>query len=86
MQIRFTERFRRSYRELTADQARLVDKAIRTLAENPRHLGLRVKKMQGWEGIWEARASDALRLTFEMQNGALLLRNVGLHDDTLRNP
>jgi mRNA interferase RelE/StbE len=86
MRIEYTERFLRAYRALGTEEARLVEKALHQLAADPRYPGLRVKKMQGRQGIWEARASDSLRLTFEMHGDALLLRNVGAHDDTLDNP
>ncbi|MGI8878311.1 MAG: hypothetical protein ACR2G8_06820 [Candidatus Limnocylindria bacterium] len=42
--------------------------------------------MQGIAGIWEARASRDLRITFEVTQGVALLRNVGHHDATLRSP
>jgi mRNA-degrading endonuclease RelE of RelBE toxin-antitoxin system len=86
MRIELTERFTRAYRSLEAEDARRVDRALRMLAENPRQPGLRVKKMQGRDGVWEARASDSLRLTFELHGDVLLLRNVGAHDDALKNP
>lgn len=56
------------------------------LAEDERHPSLRVKRVQGTAAIWEARASDELRLTFERIAGGLKLRNVGHHDATLRSP
>ena len=86
MRLGYTERFRRAYRALSDQDARRVDRAIRLLADNPRHPGLRVKKIQATESIWEARAGRALRLTFEMHGDALILRNLGLHDEALRNP
>jgi hypothetical protein len=51
-----------------------------------RHPGLRVKKVQGTSDIWEARASHSLRLTFEIHEDLLILRNVGPHDKVLKNP
>jgi mRNA interferase RelE/StbE len=86
MRIEYTERFRRAYRALQGDDVRLVEKALRQLIADPRYPGLRVKKMQGRQDVWEARASESLRLTFEMHGDVLLLRNVGAHDDTLSNP
>ena len=86
MRIEFTDRFLRAYRALQGDEARLVEKALRQLAADPRYPGLRVKKMQGRQDVWEARASNSLRLTFEMHGDVLLLRNVGAHHDTLNNP
>jgi len=86
MRIRFTERFLRSYGELTGSEQELVDKALRLLASDWRYPSLRVKKMQGRSGIWEARANQSLRITFEISGDVILLRNVGQHDKTLDNP
>ncbi len=63
-----------------------VLKALRVLAENPRHPSLRVKPVQGTKGVWEARVDDQYRMTFEMLGDSLILRNVDNHDDCLRNP
>ena len=86
MRLQYTDRFRRAYRALTPEDRRRVQAALRRLAENLRHPGLRVKKMRGTGGIWEARASRGLRITFEMRDDALILRNVGRHDATLKRP
>ena len=85
MRIEFTARFERAYDVLEAHQIEQVDKALRLLAADPRYPGLRVKKMEGRRGVWEARASAPLRLTFEIRGDSILLRNVGLHDETLGN-
>lgn len=53
---------------------------------DPRHPSLRVKKLQGVASVWEARASDELRITFELIDRGLRLRNLGHHDTTLRSP
>jgi len=45
-----------------------------------------VRKLQGVAGVWEARASDELRITFELIERGVRLRNVGPHDETLRSP
>jgi mRNA interferase RelE/StbE len=86
MRVEFTTRFERAYAALEVNQAEQVDKALRLLAADPRYPSLRVKKMEGRKGVWEARASESLRLTFEMRGDSILLRNVGLHDETLGNP
>ena len=44
-----------------------------------------MRRVQGTATIWEARASDELRITFEMSESTILLRNVGRHDATLRS-
>ena len=86
MRLQYTERFRRAYSTLDDAEAELVDKALRLLASNLRHPSLHVKKMQGAQDIWEARASRTLRVTFELQGDILLFRNVGAHDAALKNP
>lgn len=81
-----TERFRRAYRSLASEEQKRVQNALRRMAENLRHPGLRVKRIRGTQGIWEARASRALRLTFEVEGNKIILRNVGSHDATLKKP
>ncbi|HZP95052.1 MAG TPA: hypothetical protein VFC31_01775 [Candidatus Limnocylindria bacterium] len=45
-----------------------------------------MKRVQGTAAVWEARAGDEPRITFEMIEGGVLPRNVGRHDATLRSP
>ena len=86
MRVARTERFRRAYRKLGPDNRKRARKAIRLLLENPRHRGLRVKRVKGTRGIWEARVSRSCRLTFELQRDTYLLRNVGEHNEVLGKP
>ena len=86
MQLLLTERFRQAYSSLEAADQDRVKKALRLMTEDLRYPSLRVKKIQGTKGIWEARASWSLRITFQIEEGSMLLRNVGQHDEALRNP
>jgi mRNA-degrading endonuclease RelE of RelBE toxin-antitoxin system len=86
MVIVLTERFRRAYRSLTTEDQKRVQNPLRRMSEDLRHPGLRVKRIRGTHGIWEARASRALRLTFEVEGDKIVLRNVGSHDATLKKP
>jgi len=64
-----------------------VKKQIRLLAENPRHPSLRSKPIQGAPGIYEARVDRDYRLTYQREaDDTLVLRVVGQHDETLKNP
>lgn len=64
-----------------------VLKAIRLLAEDPRHNSLRTKPIQGAPGIYEARVDAKYRLSYERIPGDILrLRVVGNHDEVLKNP
>lgn len=86
MKFIVTQRFEEAYRSLPETLQRKTEKALRLLAENPRHPSLRLKKIQGAQGIWEARVDRGCRMTLEIQSDAFLLRNVGKHDPTLDNP
>jgi mRNA-degrading endonuclease RelE of RelBE toxin-antitoxin system len=86
VRLQYTERFRRAFASLSERDAIRVEKALRLLASDPRYPGLRVKRIQGTGGIWEARASDSIRITFEMEGDVLVLRMVGPHDATLNDP
>jgi mRNA-degrading endonuclease RelE of RelBE toxin-antitoxin system len=81
-----TERFKRAAKKLDRPDRERLARALERLATDLRHPSLRVKRVQGTASVWEARASDELRITFEMIDGGILLRNVGRHDATLRSP
>jgi mRNA-degrading endonuclease RelE of RelBE toxin-antitoxin system len=88
--FRFSNRFAKRYSDLdAADQAR-VDRALELLDTNWKHPSLHVKKVQGHEGIWEARVSQVIRLTFQLEGkfqelDVCVLRTVGPHS-ILKNP
>ena len=86
MRLFLTDRFRKAYQSLAADDQGRVQKAIRLISGDLRHPSLRVKRIKGTQGIWEARASKSLRITFETEGDVLILRNVGYHDQTLKKP
>jgi mRNA-degrading endonuclease RelE of RelBE toxin-antitoxin system len=86
MQLLLTARFQRAYAALSPDDQKQVQKAPRMMSGDLRHPGLGVKRIRGTKGIWEARASRALRITFETQGESIILRNVGRHDEALGSP
>ena len=86
MRFVVTKRFESAYRALSTEWQGRIDKALRLLAENPKHPSLRMKKVRGAPGIWEARVDRGCRLTLEVHSDAYVLRNVGKHDETLGNP
>ncbi len=90
MLIRRTERFKKAFRALPAPIQEKAIKALRLLAENPRHPSLQVKKIQGAENIWEGRVDQKYRFTFQFESESnetvILLRNIDNHDECLKNP
>ena len=86
-----TNRFKRAYRKLDDRYRELVKKALAQFLADRTYPGLRVKRIQGTDKIWEMRAGRDIRITFEFQHDAegtraVVLRNVGHHDPTLKNP
>ncbi len=86
MRLVLTNRFKKAYQSLAADDQGRVQKAIRLMSGDLRHPSLRVKRIKGTRDIWEARASKSLRITFETEGYALFFRNIGQHDQTLKKP
>ena len=86
MKITRTARFKKAWKELTEEEKDLARKALRNLGTDLMYPALRVKKMQGVEHIWEARVSRSLRMTFQIEGDAIVLRNIGRHDETLERP
>jgi len=86
MRLILTNRFQKAYQSLATDDQGRAQKAICLMSGDLRHPSLRVKRIKGTQGIWEARASKSLRITFETEGDALILRNVGHHDQTLKKP
>lgn len=86
MRIAWSGMFNDAWSKLTSEEKQLSRKAMDKLVLDIRYPSLRVKKIQGAEGIWEARVSRSIRLTFEIAGNMIVLRNVGQHDETLKNP
>ncbi|MDO8588939.1 MAG: hypothetical protein Q7T82_18080 [Armatimonadota bacterium] len=97
MRFIVTRRFEDAYRSLPEALRRKTDKALRLLAENPKHPSLSLKRTLCFGtksesrsistvGIWEVRVDGGCRMTLEIRSDAFLLRNVGKHDSTLGNP
>lgn len=86
MRVRRLRQFERAYRRLSKEDQDRADKALSLLVKDVRYPGLRVKKIRGTVDIFEARVSDALRLTFQLEKDLLVLRVIGRHDQVLRKP
>jgi mRNA interferase RelE/StbE len=85
MRIEFLDAFLEAYDSLPLQERERVQRAVQRLGENWRHPGLQVKRMHGKEGLWEARVTLSLRITFQLDGDLITLRNVGAHDKTLKD-
>ena len=86
MRLIRTERFKRAYRKLENQEQERVKQALVRLLADRTYPALRVKRVQGTAKIWELRASRDIRVTFEIEDNTIILRNVDHHDPTLKNP
>jgi mRNA-degrading endonuclease RelE of RelBE toxin-antitoxin system len=89
--LSFERLFLESYERLGQKERRIIDKAVKLLAQNPRHPSLKVHKAksvkakyssEGDDSVFIAYASKELRLTFEYgpELGMISFRNCGFHD------
>ena len=80
-------RFRRAYRRLDSPLQEEVDRALRELPNSAAlPTGRNLKKVRSRTNTWEIRVNKGVRLTFEVENGTCVLRNVGEHDKVLDDP
>lgn len=86
MEVFLSEQFEEAYQKLSDTERRSVRKALNLLGQNLRYPSLRVKKMEGKKNVWEACPSRRLRMTFEVVEGTIIMRNVGEHDRILKKP
>ncbi len=82
--------FLESYASLGTREKKAIDKAVKILADNPRHPSLNIHKAKnvrgkystGGKDVFIAYATRKLRFTFEYgpEPGMIALRNCGYHD------
>lgn len=86
MNFILTSHFKKAYKSLPQEVKNRVKETLRTFSTNPRYPSLHTKKIKSTKNIWEMRVSSDYRITFQMVKDYLILRNVGHHEPTLKNP
>lgn len=86
MELFFSERFKKDYKLFSGDIKQVIDSKLKILSENPLHPSLRTKKIKGKEDIFETSINIHIRITWNYYKGKILLRTIGEHDKTLKNP
>jgi len=87
----WTPRFKRAFKKIPKQTQLLFGDRIAQFEDDWRHPSLRVKRIEGTEGIWEASVNMSIRFTFSWlkdEHGYEIcqLRNIGDHDHCLRPP
>jgi len=86
MKIYYSEQFRANIQTLSIEVKKVLKKKLEIMVENPKHPSLRTKKIQGQENIFEASINMNIRITWQYTDDGILLRNIGEHNKTLKNP
>ena len=83
MAVVLTRRFIRAFKRLAVHDQERVKRALALLEGAPGHPSLHIESIRGTKGrggeIRSMRASDAIRITFEVLDGDYYLRDVGGH-------
>jgi len=86
MNIYYSQLFVEKTKLLSIEARRALKNKLELMIENPRHPSLRTKKIQGQDNIFEASITMDIRITWQYTEDGILLRNIGEHDRTLKNP
>ncbi|MBA1337115.1 MAG: hypothetical protein HPY66_3551 [Firmicutes bacterium] len=81
-----SDRFKENYAKLNDEMKEKVKAKLQLMSKNPMHPSLRTKRVQGTQNIFEASVTMSIRMTWQYVENGILLRNVGKHDETLKNP
>ncbi len=84
--LRPTKTFKKAFKKKTPDQQGVIERALKLLAEDPRHNSLHTHRIRSVDGVWGARATQGNRITFEWDGDTIVLRNNCSHDEALRKP
>ncbi|ACM61615.1 hypothetical protein B0S90_0029 [Caldicellulosiruptor bescii] len=86
MKIYYSQLFKEKVNKLPPDAKKILKKKLELLLQNQYHPSLRTKKIQGTKDIFETSITMGIRLTWQYKEDGIILRNIGEHDKTLKNP
>jgi mRNA interferase RelE/StbE len=86
MEFIYTDRFKKSYKQLSKEEKKALHRKFLLMIKNPHHPSLRTKKVQGTDNIFECSINMAVRMTWQYEGESIMLRVVGDHDKVLQNP
>ncbi len=86
MRFYYSNLFKQKVQQLDASTKKVLKSKLDIMEQNPKHPSLRTKKIKGTSDIYEASISMSYRMTWQYYKDGILLRNIGEHDKTLKNP
>lgn len=85
MILHYKKTFKEQCEKLPVPIRKSVDDKLKLLLSDLNHPSLQIKKMKGFEEIWEGRISRSYRFTFQIKGDSYILRKIGKHE-ILRKP
>ena len=80
-QFTFTERFKRHFKKLEANERKQIMNKLELLSENPLHPSLRTKRIQGTNDLFECSVNMDIRIIWYYEgNLMIILVDVGHHN------
>ena len=86
MKIKYSKNFKDSVFRFSKEIKRQIKRKLEIMSVNLNHPSLRTKKIKGTKSIYESSVNMDIRITWQYEEGGILLRNIGSHDKALRNP
>ncbi len=87
MKFVYSDSFKKNVSELSCDEKKILKEKLILISQNLKHPSLRTKTIQGRKDIFESTVTMAIRLNWQyLKDDILLLRKIGPHDKTLKNP
>ncbi len=86
MKYYYSKLFKQKTKLLEENVKKALKSKLELMEENPKHPSLRTKKIKGTKYIYEASITMNYRMTWQYYKDGILLRNIGEHDKTLKNP
>ncbi|MDD2402463.1 MAG: hypothetical protein PHI90_01670 [Clostridia bacterium] len=86
MKFYYSDLFKEKVQLLYPDIKKSLKNKLALMNQNPKHPSLRAKKIKGVSDIYEASITMNYRMTWQYYKNGILLRNIGEHDKTLKNP
>lgn len=80
MILHYKKTFKEQYEKLPFPIQKRTDEKLKLLLSGPYHPSLQVKKMKGFQEIWEGRISRSYRFTFQIKGDSYILRKIGKHE------
>ena len=84
--LRIPTPFKRKLAKKPVELQGAILECVQKLGENPRSPGLRTSRVRGHQTAWEARVDRGNRVTWEWDDGTIVLRAHCNHEIVRRSP